>query len=430
MRINKKNGFTLAELLIVVAIIGVLTAVAIPVFSSQLEKSREATDIANLRSAKAAAVSKYLADDLTEGTYYFDAQKGILVSEDNFTDGSITGYGKGTNKEGATGNSFETSAIANGTISMSWVDTDGSSNEKADSYTSGIDVSNQIIKVTFGDGTTPGGSGGSGNPGGNTGGNTGGSSSEPITAGSATFNDGVTLSWAELKNSANGINYGYDASKITDTSIDIRAFDRCTSLTSINIPDGVTSIGTDTFSGCSSLTSIIIPDSVTSIDIRAFDGCSSLTSINIPDGVTSIGNNTFSGCSSLTSINIPDGVTSIGNDTFRGCSSLTSIIIPDSVTSINTRAFDGCTSLTSIIIPDGVTSIGNDAFSGCSSLTNITIPNSVTSIDMRAFYGCGALTDINYNGTKAQWNAITKSSSWDSGTGNYTVHCTDGDISK
>ena len=164
MQIKKKNGFTLAELLIVVAIIGVLTAVAIPVFSSQLEKSREATDIANLRSAKAAAVSKYLADDLTEGTFYFDAQKGVLVSEDDFTADSITGYGKGTDKNGATINSFETSAIANGTITMSWVDTDGSSNEKADSYTSGIDVSNKIIKVTFGDGTTPGG--GSGNPGG------------------------------------------------------------------------------------------------------------------------------------------------------------------------------------------------------------------------------------------------------------------------
>ena len=163
MQINKRKGFTLAELLIVVAIIGVLTAVAIPVFSSQLEKSREATDIANLRSAKAAAVAKYLADDLTEGTYYFDAQKGVLVSEDNFTDGSITGYGKGTDKNGAISNSFETSAIANGTITMSWVDTDGTTNERNTNYTSDSDVSGQIIKITFDNGTS---SGGSSNPGG------------------------------------------------------------------------------------------------------------------------------------------------------------------------------------------------------------------------------------------------------------------------
>ena len=52
-----KKGFTLAELLIVVAIIGVLVAVSIPIFSSQLEKSREATDIANLRAAKAEAIT-------------------------------------------------------------------------------------------------------------------------------------------------------------------------------------------------------------------------------------------------------------------------------------------------------------------------------------------------------------------------------------
>ena len=160
------------------------------------------------------------------------------------------------------------------------------------------------------------------------------------------------------------------------------------------IEDGVTSIGNKAFDSCSSLTSITIPNSVTSIKAATFYGCTSLTSITIPDGVTSIGYATFTGCSSLTSITIPDSVTSIGYATFTGCSSLTSITIPDSVTSIGYATFTGCSSLTSITIPDSVTSIGYATFAGCSSLTSITIPDSVTSIGESAFSNCSSLQTI------------------------------------
>ena len=98
-----------------------------------------------------------------------------------------------------------------------------------------------------------------------------------------------------------------------------KAFYECQSLTSINIPDSVTSIGNSAFSSCTSLTSINIPDSVISIEDYAFCGCTSLTSINIPDSVTSIGDKTFEICHSLTSINIPNSVIKMKGNPFAYC---------------------------------------------------------------------------------------------------------------
>ena len=214
------------------------------------------------------------------------------------------------------------------------------------------------------------------------------------------------------------------------TSIGRRAFEGCTNLKSITIPNSVTEMGRRAFSGCSSLTGIAIPDSVTEIGKYAFDGCKSLTSITIPDGVTSIGDGAFYNCSSLTEIKvasensnyvsvngvlynkdkttiicypagkkgnnykIPDGVTKVGSSAFIGCSSLTSITIPNSVTEIGYSVFEGCTNLKSITIPNGVTSIGDSAFEDCTSLKSITIPNVMTSIGNSVFEDCTSLTSI------------------------------------
>ena len=180
------------------------------------------------------------------------------------------------------------------------------------------------------------------------------------------------------------------------TSIGENAFSGCSSLTSINIPDGVTSIGGYAFYGCSSLTSITLPDGVTSIGNSAFFGCSSLTSITLPDGVTSINSYAFYNCSNLSSINIPDGVKYIDNNAFMYCSSLTSINIPNSVKSIGSSAFSGCSSLTSINIPNSITSISGSVFFCCTSLTSISIPDGVTSIGDNAFYNCYSLTTIHF----------------------------------
>ena len=193
------------------------------------------------------------------------------------------------------------------------------------------------------------------------------------------------------------------------TSIGDSAFSGCSGLTSITIPEGVASIGNSAFYGCSSMTSVTIPEAVTSIGNGAFWGCSSLTSVKIPESVTSIEGAAFRGCSSLSSITIPEGVESIGSYAFQGCSSLSSITIPEAVTSIEGSAFQGCSSLTSIMIPEGVESIGSYAFSGCSGLSEVHLSNSVSSIGEKAFDGCNNLADVFYSGTEQQWNSIQTS---------------------
>ena len=106
------------------------------------------------------------------------------------------------------------------------------------------------------------------------------------------------------------------------------------------------------------------------------------------------------------------------------------IYIPNGITGIDVSAFEGCTGLTSITIPDSVTIIDTCAFWKCTHLTNVTIGNGVTSISNDAFWGCKSLTDITYQGTKAQWKGIQKEDHWDYDTGDYIVHCTDGDTRK
>ena len=200
-------------------------------------------------------------------------------------------------------------------------------------------------------------------------------------------------------------------------SIGNEAFDCCSSLASITIPEGVTTIGAETFLGCTALTSITIPSSVISIGDNAFYYCSALTSISLPESLISIGQAAFRDCSSLTSITlpesltsigeaafyycsalhsitIPEGITSIQNSTFYYCSALTSITLPESLTNIGEWAFRSCSALTSITIPEGVTSIQNSTFFQCSDLTSITLPKSLTSIGEKAFYRCVSLTSI------------------------------------
>ena len=213
----------------------------------------------------------------------------------------------------------------------------------------------------------------------------------------------------------------------TVTSIENHAFRNSTSLSSVTIPNSVTHIGYCAFGYCSSLTGVTIPNSVTSIEENAFAECTSLTSVTLPNTITTIGRLVFSNCTSLTSVTIPNSVNTIEYSAFMHCTSLTSVTIPNSVISIEGYAFGQCTSLTSVTIPSSVTSIEGDSFAGDTSIVTLvvssgnpvfdsrnncnaiiqtdmnllilgckttTIPNSVTHIGYYAFAECTSLTRI------------------------------------
>ena len=234
------------------------------------------------------------------------------------------------------------------------------------------------------------------------------------------------------------------------------AFHNCKSLTSVTIPNSVTSIGDCVFGRCSALASIvidsenpvydsrnncnaiietatntliagckntIIPNSITSIGEAAFWQHSSLTSITIPNSVTSIGNWAFEGCSALTSVTIPNSVKEIREGAFCWCTSLRYITIPNSVTNIGEQAFWYCSALTSITIPNSVKEVGIEAFYKCSAITSITIPNSVTEIGEAAFCGCTSLRYITIPKRLEPRGRDLFCDSFDSAT----IHCTETD---
>lgn len=230
------------------------------------------------------------------------------------------------------------------------------------------------------------------------------------------------------------------------TSIEHYAFMDCLGLTSVFIPDGVTSIGKNAFYNvlnvvyfghdtgspwgarfvnshiegnfvysdetkrcllaCSTVAQgeLVIPDGIINIADEAFSGCSDVTSITIPQSVTSIGDMAFANCSSLESITIPNSVTRIGSGAFMLCNRLTSVIISNSVTNLDDYTFHYCHNLKDVTIPNTITYIGRGAFENCYSLMNVNIPNSVTYIEEDAFW---RVVNIVYYGSAkgAPWGA-------------------------
>lgn len=207
--------------------------------------------------------------------------------------------------------------------------------------------------------------------------------------------------------SAGSIGGGYSYEFGWTTQIPDFAFEGCSGLQSVNIPESVTSIGVHTFAYCESLQKVNIPNNVTNIGLGAFISCTSLQNINIPNGIKNIADEAFLACSNLTTVNIPESVTSIGIGAFESCKKLENLKIPTSVKTIGARAFGSCNSLTRLTIPDGVQKIEMYTFAKCAGLKSTSIPNTITNIRENAFVDCNELKDVYYAGTEAQWEKLS-----------------------
>ena len=223
------------------------------------------------------------------------------------------------------------------------------------------------------------------------------------TIGSEAFREKKSVTSVTIPDTVTSLEYGafIDCSNLTDITIPAnvdtignQVFDSCSSLKNLIISEGVKNIGRYAFNKCTSLESITIPSTASSTGWLAFAGCTNLKSVIISEGVGTIEDNSFWGCTSLTEVKIPNSVTGIGEEAFDGCTSLASITIPNTVTTIGEWAFASCESLTEIIIPDKVTTINKALFYNCKNLTNVQLPSNIVSIGERTFEGCTSLTSV------------------------------------
>ena len=201
------------------------------------------------------------------------------------------------------------------------------------------------------------------------------------------------------------------------TTIGRKAFEGCKELTSINLPNSITRINDYAFAECENLGSVILPDNIITIPICMFQGCSNLYSITIPNSVQEIGWNAFQGCSNLSSFTIPESVWLLGINAFSGTAWLNNhpdgLVYKDNILFgykgnqpkglleiakgtrvIGTSAFENCKEITSVIFPQSVKHITLDAFYGCSGITFIELPYFINSILSKSFSGCSSLTYI------------------------------------
>lgn len=200
-----------------------------------------------------------------------------------------------------------------------------------------------------------------------------------------------------------------------DSVLAKKLIERKSNFTTLELPDGITQIGSYGLAYITSVDSVTIPDSVTTlcdhafynsrfssivmngkistINEQAFERCTQLTQIDLT-GVRLIEPAAFVLCRSLTSVVIPESIEDIRYSSFQSCTALAEVEFRGSYHSISDYLFDGCTALSRIVFPTGVNYIGEGAFNGCTSLTAITIPSTVTRIGRTAFARCVSLKTV------------------------------------
>lgn len=215
------------------------------------------------------------------------------------------------------------------------------------------------------------------------------------------IHEGVTSVSTKAFVSCESLEYAFIPSSMKD----IDGFTACSSLKSINLPEGLETIGIQAFCDCDSLKTVIIPSSVNSIGFGAFEWCDSLTEIKVKsnnayftdiNGVLYNKDKTkiiqYPKAKTQTSYIIPSSVTTVGRDAFEECENLKSIILPERLTSIEESAFSS-SGIKTIEIPAGVTTISRSAFNS-SFIESIVLPNNIVKIDEMAFRNCKNLKKI------------------------------------
>lgn len=167
-----------------------------------------------------------------------------------------------------------------------------------------------------------------------------------------------------------------------------------------NVTYTLTTDGTLTFTGTGNMTYYSEDEYTPWYGLRNY-----IKSVQIENGITSIGGEAFYNCRYLENVSIPDSVTYIGQDAFYFCSGLKEITLPNSLLSIGREAFSD-SGLKNLVIPDSVKSIGICAFGACYSLESVVVPVSVTSFTTGVFEGCGKLMTIYYKGTEEEWKKV------------------------
>lgn len=218
---------------------------------------------------------------------------------------------------------------------------------------------------------------------------------------------------------------GLPVTKIADN-----AFQSCSGITQVVLPESISSVGKYAFADCGSLTAISFNSETCSIGTAAFSGCDRLVTVNLPSKIGAIPNEAFKSCTSLTEIFLPSTVVAIGKEAFMN-TGLTRATVPASTISIGENAFmscpaieyfavdsantsfkaiDGClytadgktliqypagSAETSYTVASTATTVGNGAFSESQNLTKVILPSALTEIKPYAFYNCSALTSVN-----------------------------------
>ncbi len=167
------------------------------------------------------------------------------------------------------------------------------------------------------------------------------------------------------------------------TEISFSAFEDCTHLAKVKIPNSVTVIDNKAFKNCHNLSKIDFPPNLETIGNEAFYNCS-LEVLDIPDTVKKIGKSAFYNNNYLTEVKLPKSLKTIDEGVFKNCGHIEKFEIPEGVTAIKANAFESM-SIGELILPSTLTTIGESAFED-SRITNLTIPPSVNKIDAYAFY--------------------------------------------